>query len=126
MEFSEQYLTYEEYRSLGGTLDLASFNLLEFEAHRKIDSMTQNRLIKEKNIPKEVKICDYNLINTLQTYINKNNRNVQSEHVGEYSVSYGGNIKELIQNKNEELNDIIINDLYGVIVNNEHILYIGV
>lgn len=126
MEFSEQYLTYEEYRSLGGTLDLTSFNLLEFEAHRKIDSMTQNRLVNETNIPKEVKICVYNLINTLQTYTNKKNRNVQSEHVGEYSVSYGGNIKELIQSKNEELNDIIINDLYGVIVNNEHILYAGV
>ena len=44
MEFSGQYLTYEEYRALGGTLDLTSFNLLEFEARRQIDIKTFNRL----------------------------------------------------------------------------------
>ena len=126
MEFSEQYLTYEEYRSLGGTLDLTPFNLLEFEAHRKIDSRTQNRLKNIEEIPQEVKLCVYNLINTLQTYINKQNRNVQSESVGEYSVNYGGNIQELIQSKNSELDDIILNDLYGVVVNGEHIIYLGV
>jgi hypothetical protein len=126
MEFSGQYLTYEEYRSLGGTLDLTPFNLLEFEARRKIDTRTQNRLKNEKTIPQEVKLCIYNLIGTLETYINKQNRNVQSESVGEYSVSYGGNIKEMVESKNAELDDIIIDYLYGVIVNGEHIIYNGV
>jgi hypothetical protein len=126
MEFSEQYLTYEEYRSLGGTLDLTPFNLLEFEARKKIDLRTQNRLKNVEEIPQEVKLCIYNLINTIQTYSNKKNRNIQSESVGEYSVSYGGNIQELIQSKNSELNDIILNDLYGVIVNGEHVIYDGV
>jgi hypothetical protein len=126
MEFSGQYLTYEEYRSLGGTLDLTPFNLLEFEARRKIDTRTQNRLKNEKTIPQEVKLCIYNLIGTLETYINKQNRNVQSESVGEYSVSYGGNIKEIVESKNAELDDIILNNLYGVIVNGEHVIYNGV
>jgi hypothetical protein len=126
MEFSGQYLTYEEYRSLGGTLDLTPFNLLEFEARRKVDTRTQNRLKNEKTIPQEVKLCIYNLIGTLETYINKQNRNVQSESVGEYSVSYGGNIKEMVESKNAELDDIIIDYLYGVIVNGEHIIYNGV
>jgi hypothetical protein len=126
MEFSGQYLTYEEYRSLGGTLDLTPFNLLEFEARRKIDTRTQNRLKNEKTIPQEVKLCIYNLIGTLETYINKQNRNVQSESVGEYSVSYGGNIKEMVESKNAELDDIIIDYLYGVIVNGEHVIYNGV
>jgi hypothetical protein len=126
MEFSGQYLTYEEYRSLGGTLDLTPFNLLEFEARRKIDTRTQNRLKNEKTIPQEVKLCIYNLIGTLETYINKQNRNVQSESVGEYSVSYGGNIKDIVESKNTELDDIILNDLYGVIVNGEHVIYNGV
>jgi hypothetical protein len=126
MEFSGQYLTYEEYRSLGGTLDLTPFNLLEFEARRKIDTRTQNRLKNEKTIPQEVKLCIYNLIGTLETYINKQNRNVQSESVGEYSVSYGGNIKEMVESKNAELDDIILNNLYGVIVNGEHVIYNGV
>ena len=47
MEFKGQYLTYEDYKALGGTLDLTPFNLLEFEARRRIDIKTQNRL---KNI----------------------------------------------------------------------------
>lgn len=126
MEFSGQYLTYNEYTALGGTLDQTPFNLLEFEARRKIDSQTQNRLKNEKNIPQEVKLCVFNLINTLQTYINTQNRNVQSESVGEYSVSYGGNIKEIVESKNTELDDIIIDYLYGVIVNGEHVIYNGV
>ncbi len=82
MEFSEQYLTYEEYRSLGGTLDLTPFNLLEFEAHKRIDLRTQNRLKNVEEIPQEVKLCIYKLINTIQTYSNEKNRNIQSEHVG--------------------------------------------
>ena len=44
MEFEGQYLTYAEYRSLGGTLDITPFNLLEFEARRKVDIETQSRL----------------------------------------------------------------------------------
>lgn len=126
MEFSGQYLTYNEYTALGGTLDQTPFNLLEFEARKRIDLRTQNRLENEETIPQEVKLCVFNLINTIKTYENKQNRNVQSESVGEYSVSYSGNIKEIIQNKSYELDDIILNDLYGVIVNGEHVIYNGV
>lgn len=126
MEFEGQYLTYEEYQSLGGSLSQTPFNLLEFEARRQIDGRTQNRLVNEVNIPQQVKICIYNLINALQLYTNEQNRNVQSEHVGEYFVSYGSNIKELVQGKETELNDIIMHDLYGLIVNNEHVIYNGV
>ena len=55
MEFSGQYLTYEEYKALGGTLDLTPFNLLEFESRRLIDTRTHNRLKNVDNIPEEVK-----------------------------------------------------------------------
>ena len=30
MEFNGQYLTYNEYKALGGSLDITPFNLLEF------------------------------------------------------------------------------------------------
>lgn len=125
MEFEGQYLTYEDYKGLGGTLDLMPFNLLEFEARKKIDINTKNRLKNEETIPNEVKLCIYQLINTIETYVNEKNRNIQSESVGEYSVNYGGNIKEIIQGKSTELDDIILNDLYGVIVNGEHVIYKG-
>lgn len=128
MTFEGQYLTKEEYIALGGNPEIGDmpFNLLEFEARKRIDLRTQNRLKDEETIPQEVKLCIYNLISTLQTYINEQNRNIQSESVGEYSVSYGGNIQEIVKSKNAELNDIILNDLYGVIVNGEHIIYNGV
>lgn len=126
IEFDGQYLTYEEYQSLGGSLDTMPFNLLEYEARRRIDLRTQNRLKDIDEIPEEVKLCVFNMINTIQTYANEQNKNVSSERVGEYSVTYGSNIKELVQGKETELNDIIMHDLYGLIVNNEHVIYNGV
>ena len=125
MEFEEQYLTYNEYQSLGGSLNQTSFNLLEFEARKRIDLRTQNRLKNVSDIPNDVKICIYNLINILKNYINEKDRNIQSESVGEYSVSYD-DIKESVNNKASELDDTIMSDLYGIIVNNEHLIYNGV
>lgn len=131
MEIEGQYLTYEEYRGLGGNLDRMPFNLLEFEARRKIDERTQGRLKNVVEIPQEVKICMFALINSISSYsscVNSNNKNIASENIDGYSVSYvtGGTIQEVVSSKNVELNDIITTYLFGVIVNNEHILYIGV
>ena len=126
IEFDGQYLTYEEYQSLGGSLDTMPFNLLEFEARKRIDLRTQSRLKDIDEIPQEAKLCVFNMINTIQSYASEQNKNVSSEHVGEYSVSYGSNIKDLVQGKETELNDIIMHDLYGLIVNNEHVIYNGV
>ena len=65
MEFNGQYLTYEEYLALGGTLDLTPFNLLEFEARTEIDKRTQGRLINLKEQTQNTKLCMFNLINLL-------------------------------------------------------------
>jgi hypothetical protein len=77
MEFKGQYLTYEEYRALGGTLDLTPFNLLEFEARKKIDLWTDNRLVnlENSNIPNEVKMCEFKIIDSvLKAYDEQVNR----------------------------------------------------
>ena len=55
MDFTNQYLTYQEYQGLGGTLQEVPFNELEFECERIIDSRTQNRLKSTDEIPQEVK-----------------------------------------------------------------------
>lgn len=125
MEFSGQYLTYEEFEALGGTLDRTPFNLLEFEARREIDLRTQSRLVNEEEIPKEVKLCVYNLINTLNLYKSEESKAKQSESVGSYSVSYGGGA-DITKNKNAEVKDIVIKDLQGIIVNGENLIYMGV
>jgi hypothetical protein len=130
MKFDGQYLTYTEYKALGGSLDMTPFNLLEFEARRKIDERTFNRIKGIKEIPQEIKMCMFALINSLGSYSSEssNNKNIASETVGSYSVSYvtGGTIQEIVQSKNVELNDIITTYLMGVVVNGEHVLYVGV
>lgn len=130
MEFSGQYLTYDEYKALGGNLDQTPFNLLEFEARRIIDSKTQQRLKNVKELPQEVKICVYSLIDTLNSYVNESqtSKNISSESVGSYSVSYatGTQIQEIVKSKNTELTDVVLTYLTGVIVNREHVVYLGV
>ena len=133
MEFSGQYLTYEEYRSLGGTLDLTPFNLLEFEARRKIDIRTQNRLVNanSEDMPQSVKLCDMSLINMVKKYAeqeNNQNGNVASETTDGYSVTFItlDKIKEIMESKKAEVSDILETYLVGVIFNGEHIAYLGV
>lgn len=136
MTFEGQYLTYAEYQELGGSaIGLMPFNILEFEARKQIDLKTQNRLIGAK-IPDEVKLCVYHLVDRIQGYSNTidnaitSDGSVSSENIDGYSVSYNQvnatQIKEIVSSKSAELDDIIMNDLFGVIVNNEHIIYNGV
>ena len=132
MKFEGQYLEFDEYEELGGSLNETPFNILEFEARRKIDERTFGRLKLLEEQPIEVKMCMFALINSINSYNNayqnSNNRNVASESVGSYSVSYasGTQIQEIINSKNVEIEEIIRTYLMGVVVNGEHILYIGV
>lgn len=130
MTFTNQYLSYNEYKELGGTLDELPFDLIEFECRKIIDERTQKRLTAEGvTIPQEVKICEYKMINSVAKYqetLETTKANVTSENIDGYSVSYNSNIEEIVKSKNEELNVLISTYLFGVIVNKEHILYIGV
>ena len=129
MVFSGQYLIYNEYRHLGGTLAELPFNILEFECRQKINERTQGRLKKASEIPEEVKMCMFNLMNCIDSYASKNaSKDIASESIDGYSVSYitGGQIKELIKSKNNEIDDIITSYLTNVVVNNEHLIYLGV
>lgn len=131
--FEGQYLTYEEYQELEGTLDETSFNLLEFASRKEIDKNTQCRLknIDSADIPNEVKLCIYNMINCINKYnetTEKAGGNIESENIDGYSVKYVtiSQVNEIIKNKEVELQDIINSQLFGVIVNGEHLLYLGV
>ena len=129
--FNGQYLTYLEYQSLGGTLEETPFNLLEFEARKQIDLRTQNRLKDVDTIPSEVKLCDFHLITKIESFANTiqtaSQNNVKQENIDGYSVTYitPAEINNIVSSKNYDLQDIMMNDLYGVIVNNEHIIYNG-
>ena len=60
------YLTYEQYRQYGGTLDETTFGDFEFEARTQVDWYTFNRLQKETTFPEAVTRCMYKLIQLLQ------------------------------------------------------------
>lgn len=57
------YLTYNEYQEMGGTLDISTFNELEFEAESIIDWNTFNRLKNNTSYPEFVKRCVFQIIN---------------------------------------------------------------
>jgi len=131
MDFTNQYLSYQEYIELGGTLEEVPFNELEYECERIIDSRTQNRLKNADEIPQEVKILEYKMLENLQGYytsLQKAQSGISSENTDGYSVTYipSTQIGQLVEGNEEILQDLISTYLFGVIVNNEHILYLGV
>lgn len=83
MEFNNQYLTYREYMSLGGTLSHSAFNLLEYEARKKIDKETFGRLIDLTTQVQEVKLC----VNQLVGVLNENRGTIKSVSVDGYSIT---------------------------------------
>ena len=131
MTFEGQYLTYAEYQELGGSaIGNMPFNLLEYEARKLIDARTFNRLKNQEEILQDVKLCEYELINKINSYLKVSNQigNVSSENTDGYSVSYVSvdRVSEIVKSKKNDLDDTIRTYLINVIVDNEHILYVGV
>ena len=113
MEFNKHYLTYEEYRYLGGTLDVTPFNILELEAQKNIDKYTFGRLKNLEEQINEVKICTYRLIECLKSYegYSAQNKGVSSESIDGYSVRYGGVIETISKAKTNEIKGIVKTEL---------------
>ena len=109
MEFEGQYLTYDEYKAMGGLLDQTPFNLLEFEARKEVDKYTFNRLVNLKTQNQEVKLCIYALIEQINS--NKANLNgVASESTDGYSISYTSqNNSEISQKTRNIIETYLIN-----------------
>jgi len=122
MKNSVQYLTYEDYKELGGdsTLDNASFNLLEQKARKQIDHYTFNRLIDgvPANLKDEIDMTMFRLIGMNQSI--DRNVNKSSESIDGYSVSYGGSTQA-----NKEIGDTIKVMLSGLEVDGVPLLYAG-
>jgi len=62
------YLTYENYTTLGGTLDETTFNDFEFEAESLVNYYTFNRLVNDTEYPEALTRLMYRLI---QLFMNK-------------------------------------------------------
>ena len=72
------YLTYEEYKEMGGTLDAPTFEDLEFQAEALVNWYTFNRLSKDVQIPLAVKRLIKYLIGTIHVQ----NGTIQAESGG--------------------------------------------
>ena len=64
-----QYLTYEEYTEIGGTLDLTAFKRNIDRACAMIDIRTQSRLEAFESIPQIVKIVCADLVGYIATNV---------------------------------------------------------
>jgi hypothetical protein len=109
MDFNGQYLTYSEYKELGGSLDITPFNILEFEARQNIDKYTFGRLKEIKVQNQEVKLCILKLIGMIESYNKQEiqNKGVSSENIDGYSISYITPTTTLTETKNSEIRGII-------------------
>ena len=134
MTFEGQYLTYAEYINLGGSaIGEMPFNILEFEARRQIDLRTYNRLKDKEDIPQEVKMCEYALINRIKEFAETNARitssgNLKSETIDGYSIQYisASEVSDVVRSKQAELDDIVRTYLLNLIVDGQHLMFCGV
>jgi len=104
MEYSGQYLTFEEFKAMGNTIDLVPFNLAEEEARLIVDRETFNRF-RNGERPTELKHCMNKLINTIK-------------YDGAYLDS-NEDEKRKIENR------ILKSYLLNVIADNERVLFRG-
>jgi len=79
-----QYLTYEEYKEIGGTLDLTAFNRSIDRACGVIDNATQKRIEAMENVPRSAK----SLCRELVEYFSANFGS--SKQISSHNQSAGG------------------------------------
>lgn len=80
------YLTYEEYKTRGGTLEDAAFSRFAFGAEQTIRRVTFGRVDQMQEIPESVKWLVFELVGTAEQAAE--NANLSGEKVGEWSKSY--------------------------------------
>lgn len=128
MKFEGQYLTHDEYKALGGILDLVPFNLLEYDVRKKIDERTQNRLKNVLKIREEVKMCVFKMVGIEEKYqlLETQNKVIASVNTDGYSETYRKLETSDINTKNQELEETMRTYLADVIVDGTPVLYLGV
>lgn len=109
MEISGQYLTYKEYKALGGTLTETPFKILEFEARQNVDKYTFGRLKELETQNQEVKLCINKLIGMIDSYNKQEiqNKGIKGENTDGYSVTYLEPTTNITEAKNSEIQGII-------------------
>ena len=103
-----QYLTYEEYQEIGGTLDLTAFNRNIDRACGFIDLHTQSRLQSVLEVSRMVKACVRDLVEYLA------NNMSSGKAVTSKSQSSGGvsESESYATKTSEDINSEMLNIVY--------------
>lgn len=123
------YLTYDDYKAFGGTLDQTAFENLEFKARKRVDYLTDCRVRDHmETISEAVKRCMFSLIETeskVGIEAQASHPQATSFSTDGYSESYGGAIT--VENAGRSLNEIVQSMLYGEVDDEgTELLYLGV
>lgn len=98
----EKYLTYDKYQELGGKLEEAPFELLEYKSRKQIDKYSFGRLVDgiPTDIKEDIELAMMNLIDFNEKNEGSISGNLASESIDGYSVSYGSSedVEEKIKN----------------------------
>ena len=108
------YLTYDEYKSLGGSAPAADFTLLEFKARKRIDYLTASRVQNMAQVPQAVKMCMLSIItvdSAAGAEAQATKPIVTSFNTDGYSESYGKAMS--VQDASASTARIIKTGLYG-------------
>ena len=120
-----QYLTYEEYISIGGTLEMTAFNRNIDRVCGIIDNATFGRIEKMADVPRQVRACCRELVEHLANITENGNISSQSQSAGgvSESVTYTNKTTEDVENECAN----IIFDFLGSVKNDNGIplLYRG-
>ena len=113
-----QYLTFEEYQSYGGQLDEPTFNREELKAQKRIDFLTNNRLMNDTVIPEPVKVTIYEvmlLFKEKENYENPESQNVTGFSNDGVSVTFENqSVKEYQESFDNRLSAKVKELLFGV------------
>lgn len=96
------YLTFDDYKNLGGSANEPTFNQLEPKAEHKINYYTQNRIKKLETIPSEVKEV---LTIYIDIFNNTSEKEISSYSNGVESLSY---VNKTGEEKEKELYQIAV------------------
>ena len=112
-----QYLTYEEYILVGGTLEMTAFDRNIDRAFGKIDNATFGRLEKMTETPRQVKACCRELVEYLANNVSGKTITSKSQSAGgvSESESYANKSAEDIES---EIANIIFDYLGSVKTDN--------
>jgi len=88
MDSYTSYLTYSDYKELGGTLPEDAFRLLERKAHRYMDEFTFKRIPQLDHIPDEVR-------EVMKEFIDKLNTVDNQRESGDLITQYSNGVEQL-------------------------------